>query len=272
MEEHVRGITRFANHLLGPSALSLLHVLHITPDNEELPIPQHVVMALLVVIVGTILALILRARLSVEKPGAMQQTAELLLTNPLAFGINDIVSENTGHEWKRYVPLVGSVGLFVLLANLFGAFPFLAAPTSVYSVPLAAALIAFLYSNWQGIRQHGALGYLKTFSGGVDWWLTPLIFPVEIISTCARLLSLSVRLWANIFASDMIYSLFLGLFAAGFGSAWEKSPVLGVIVGIFPALIPLAFIGLHIFVSIIQAYVFTILPSVYIGLATAEEH
>ncbi|HEY6126907.1 MAG TPA: F0F1 ATP synthase subunit A [Candidatus Acidoferrum sp.] len=272
MEEHVLGITRLVNQLFGPLALSLLHALHIAPGSEELPIPQHVVMAFLVVVIGTILALILRARLSVEKPGAMQQAAEFLLTNPLAFGINDILAENTGHEWKRYVPLVGSLGLFVLLGNLFGAFPFLAAPTSAYSVPLAAALIAFLYSNWQGVRHHGALGYLKTFSGGVDWWLTPLIFPVEIISTCARLLSLSVRLWANIFASDMIYGLFLGLFAAGFGSAWEKSPVFGVIVGVLPALIPLVFIGLHIFVSIIQAYVFTILPSVYIGLATAEEH
>src|SRR5262249_49282317 len=101
---------------------------------------------------------------------------------------------------------------------------------------------------------------------------TPLIFPVEIISTCARLLSLSVRLWANIFASDMIYVLFLGLFAGGFTAGWEQSPVLGLAVGIFPVLAPLLFIALHIFVSIIQAYVFTILPSVYIGLATADEH
>jgi F-type H+-transporting ATPase subunit a len=85
-------------------------------------------------------------------------------------------------------------------------------------------------------------------------------------------LSLSVRLWANIFASDLIYGVFLGLFAQAFGSAWSWSRPAGLVVGIFPALIPLAFIGLHIFVSIIQAYVFTILPSVYIGLATADEH
>ena len=105
-----------------------------------------------------------------------------------------------------------------------------------------------------------------------DWWLVPLIVPVEILSTCARLLSLTVRLWANIFASDMIYGLFLSLMLAPAVWGWEKSPVLGVILGIFPALIPLAFIGLHIFVSIVQTYVFTILPAVYIGLATAEEH
>src|ERR1041385_3146745 len=222
MAEHPTWLTQFVNHLFGHYAAALLAALHIQPKNPELPIPEQVIMAFVAVIIGTILALVLRSRLSVEKPGAMQQVAETLLTNPLAFGINDILAENTGHEWKRYVPLVGSLGLFVLLGNLFGAFPFLTAPTSAYSVPLAAALIAFLYSNWQGVRHHGALGYLKTFSGGVDWWLTPLIFPVEIISTCARLLSLSVRLWANIFASDMIYGLFLGLFAAGFGSEQPK--------------------------------------------------
>ncbi len=78
--------------------------------------------------------------------------------------------------------------------------------------------------------------------------------------------------WRNIFASDMIYGLFLSLTLAPVVWGWEKSPVLGVILGIFPALIPLAFIALHIFVSIVQTYVFTILPAVYIGLATAEEH
>ena len=272
MEEHVLWLTRGVNHVLGPLALSLLHALHITPENPELPIPQRDVMALLVVIVGTILALIVRARLSVEKPGPTQQVAELLFTNSLGFGINDILSENAGHEWKRHVPLVGSVGIFILLANLFGSFPFLAAPTAVYNVPLGAAAVIFVYFNWQGIRHHGTVGYLKSFTGGVDWWLTPLIFPVEIFSTCARLLSLSVRLWANIFASDLIYGVFLGLFAQAFGSAWSWSRPAGLLVGIFPALIPLAFVGLHIFVSIIQAYVFTILPSVYIGLATADEH
>jgi F-type H+-transporting ATPase subunit a len=272
MEEHVLWITKLVNHLLGPIAMSMLHVLHVTPDNPELPIPQQVAMSLLVVIVGTMLALLVRSKLSVEKPGAMQQVAELLLSNSFGFGINDILSENAGHEWKKHVPLVGSIGLFILLANLFGAFPFLAAPTTVYSVPLAAAIIVFLYFNWQGVRHHGGGGYLKSFTGGVDWWLTPLIFPVEIFSTCARLLSLSVRLWANIFASDLIYGVFLGLFVQAFAGAWGWSRPVGLFVGIFPALIPLAFIGLHIFVSIIQAYVFTILPAVYVGLATADEH
>jgi F-type H+-transporting ATPase subunit a len=111
-----------------------------------------------------------------------------------------------------------------------------------------------------------------SLTGGLDWWLMPLILPVEILSICARLLSLTVRLWANIFASDMIYALFLGLFVGPTLWGWGKSPVLGTVLGVLPALIPLAFIALHIFVSIVQTYVFTILPAVYIGLATADEH
>jgi F-type H+-transporting ATPase subunit a len=174
------------------------------------------------------------------------------------------------------VPIVGSVAIFVLVSNLFGVFPFFTSPTATVSVPLACAIITFLYFNWQGIRHHGVGGYLLTFAGSPKglsgWLLAVLLFPVEIISTTARLLSLTVRLWANIFASDMIYGLFLGLFAGPAVWGWAKSPVLGVILGVLPALIPIAFIALHIFVSVVQTYVFTILPAVYIGLATADEH
>jgi F-type H+-transporting ATPase subunit a len=271
MEEHVLGITRFVNHFLGPLALSLLHALHITPENPELPIPQHVVMGLVVLLIGTLFALFVRSRLSAEKPGAAQQVAEMLLTNPLGIGIRDLLEENTGHDAPKYIALVGSISIFILLSNLLGVLPFLASPTGSVSVPLSCAILTFLYFNWQGIRHHGVGGYLKHFAGPV-WWLSPLIFPVEIISTTARLLSLTVRLWANIFASDMIYAIFLSLLAGPAVWGWTKTPVLGVILAIFPAVLPLAFIGLHIFVSIIQSYVFTILPSVYIGMATAEEH
>jgi F-type H+-transporting ATPase subunit a len=264
------------NHYLGGAALALLSALHIRPTNPELPIPEHVVMGLLVLLVGTIFALWVRSRLSVERPGASQQVAELLLTNPLGFGITDVLQENAGHHWERYVPVVGSVSIFVLLANLFGAFPFLKSPTASVSVPLACAVITFLYFNWQGVRHHGLAGYLATFAGSPkragDWVLAVLLFPVELISTAARLLSLTVRLWANIFASDMIYGIFVSLLAGPAIWGWSKSPVLGVLLGIFPTLIPIAFIGLHVFVSVVQAYVFTILPAAYIGIATADEH
>jgi F-type H+-transporting ATPase subunit a len=271
MEHHVSWLTHFVNQILGAPALALLTALHIKPSYPDTPIPEHVVMALTVLVAGTLLALLLRARLSVERPGASQQIAEWLFTNPFGIGINDVLEENAGHEWKKYVPMVGTVALFILLANLFGAFPFLSAPTANVTVPLACAIITFVYFNWQGLKHHGPVGYAKQFAGPV-WWLSPLMFPVEIISTTARLLSLTVRLWANIFASDLIYGLFLGLFTGLAVWAGTKSAIAGIVLGVFPALAPILFILLHVFVSIVQTYVFAILPAVYIGLATADEH
>ena len=278
MNEAPAWLTQFVNHHLGHFALALLAALHIQPTHPERPIPEHVVMAFAVVIIGTILALVLRSRLSVEKPGAMQQVAEMLLTNPMSFGIKDLLEENVLHGASEFVPFVGTISVFVLLGNLMGAFPssFLKAPTGDVTVPLACAVLTFIYFNWQGARRHGVAGYLLTFAGSpkdfAGWLLAILLFPVEIVSTTARVLSLTVRLWANMFASDLIYVIFLGLLAGGASFGWSKSPVLGVVLAVFPATIPVLFIGLHIFVSVIQAYVFTVLPAVYLGLATAEEH
>ena len=147
MEEHILGITKLVNHLLGPLVLSLLQALQITPENPALPIPQHVVMGLVVLLIGTLVALILRSRLSVEKPGATQQIAEMLLTNPLGVGIRDLLEENAGHHALRYIAVVGTVSIFVLFGNLLGVFPFFASPTANVSVPFACAIITFLYFN-----------------------------------------------------------------------------------------------------------------------------
>ena len=276
MTEHVTGLTQLVNHYLGPFALALLSWLHVTPENPETPIPEHVVMAFVVLILGTLLALFLRSRLSVEKPGATQQIAELLLTNPLGFGIKDLLEENVHHGALKLIPFVGSISVFVLLSNLLSVMPVFAAPTANKSVPLACATLTFLYFNWQGIRHHGPGHYLLTFAGSPkklgDWFLAILLFPVEIVSTSARILSLTVRLWANILASELLYAIFLSLFSMATVAAWSKSPVFGIVIAVLPAMIPIAFIGLHIFVAIIQSYIFTVLPSVYLGMATADEH
>jgi F-type H+-transporting ATPase subunit a len=276
MTEHVTGLTELVNHYLGPFALALLSWLHVTPENPETPIPEHVVMAVVVLMLGTLLALLLRSRLSVEKPGATQQVAELLLTNPLGFGIKDLLEENVHHGAIKLIPFVGSISVFVLLSNLLSVIPVFAAPTANKSVPLACAILTFLYFNWQGIRHHGPGHYLLTFAGSPkklgDWALAILLFPVEIVSTSARILSLTVRLWANIVASDLLYSIFLSLFSMATVAAWSKSPIFGIVIAVLPATIPIAFIGLHIFVAIIQSYIFTVLPSVYLGMATADEH
>ena len=276
MEEHISQLTRWINHFFGPAFLQLLRFLHIPPRDLENPVSEYVAMSLVVLAIGTVAALFLRSRLSVERPGGFQQVAELLLTNPLGFGIKDLLEENTGHEGSKFIAFTGAIAIFVLLSNLLGLIPALTSPTGNAVVPLACALLTFIYFNWQGIRHHGFYQYLLTFAGSPkragDWILALLLFPVELISTTARLLSLTVRLWANIFASDLIYVIFIGLLLGPFEWGWKINPVLGIILALFPAFIPIIFIGLHIFVSIIQAYIFTVLPSIYIGLAIADEH
>jgi F-type H+-transporting ATPase subunit a len=276
MEEHISQLTHWVNQVFGPLVLQLLHAINVQPADYDTPIPENVVMSVIVVVIGTIVALIVRSRLSVERPGGLQQCAEMLITNPMSVGIRDLLEESVGHGVDRYIAFTGSIAIFILLANLLGVFPALSSPTSFAVVPLACAILTFIYFNWQGIRHHGPIRYLLTFAGSPkaigDWILAVLLFPVEIISTCARLLSLTVRLWANIFASDLIYVIFIGLLLGPFNWAWSKSPFFGAILWIFPAVIPIIFIGLHIFVSLIQAYIFTVLPAIYIGLAVADDH
>lgn len=271
MEEHISPITLWVNHHLGPLVVALLNGLHIHPENTAMPIPEYVVMGMLVCLLVLILAIVLRMKLSVDNPGTMQQIAELLLTNPMRIGIRDVIEENSGHHALSYVPFVGSIAIFILFSNLFGLFPLFSAPTGKVTVPLACATLTFLYFNYQGMKAHGPLGYLRLFAGPV-WWMSWLIFPVEIISTLARVLSLTVRLYANILSSDMITYLFLSLFSQGFVVVWSKSHGFGILMGILTATIPLVFIVLQIFVAIVQSFIFTVLPSVYLGLATSEEH
>src|SRR6266851_1457910 len=144
MEHHVSWLTQFVNHYLGAFAASLLSLLHIQPTDPATPIPEHVVMALVVFLLAGVLVLWLKPRLSAEEPGAVQQVAEMLLTNPLGFGIRDSLEENVSHGAEKFVPMVGSVAVFVLLSNLLGVIPALSSPTGEKSVPLGCAPITFV--------------------------------------------------------------------------------------------------------------------------------
>ena len=138
---------------------------------------------------------------------------------------------------------------FILLCNLLGLVPGFESPTASYVVPLGVAILTFVYYHYHGIRANG-FSYVKQFLGPV-WWLYPLMLPIEVISHCARMMSLSVRLYANMFAGDMVTLAFFSLIPVG---------------------VPILFLTLHFGVAIIQAYVFMILTTVYLSLAVAHEH
>ncbi|MFZ0736051.1 MAG: F0F1 ATP synthase subunit A [Candidatus Acidiferrales bacterium] len=271
MNLHEHWFAALLNHWFGPMIAHALAMVGIHLADPAHPIKMHVAMTIVVILVGMILVLLLRPHISVERPGTAQQLAEVLITNPMGFGIRDLLEESVGHDAARFVPMVGSIGIFILLANLISVIPAFESPTGEKSVPLACAILVFGYYNFQGLRHHGPIGYAKHFSGPV-WWIAPLIFPVEIISNSARLLSLTVRLWANIFASELLYLTFVALLTAPVIHLSGSHPVFAYMLGIFPATIPVIFVALHIFVAVVQAFVFTILPAIYIGLATADAH
>jgi F-type H+-transporting ATPase subunit a len=268
---HINWFTALLNKYFGALALKLLAAAHVTPENPNLPIPNFVAASLLVCIIASLFFLWLRPRIRADRPGATQQVMEMLLTNPLGLGIKDLLDENVEHNPGRFLAIVGSLSIFILFSNVISIIPGFQSPTGHPSVPFACAIVVFVLYNWAGLREHGPLSYAKQFAGPVPA-LSWLIFPVEIVSHTARLLSLTVRLWANIFASELIYLIFLGLTMAPRQALLGRHPGWALTLSIFPALIPILFIGLHLFVGVIQAFIFTILPSLYIGMATSAEH
>lgn len=271
MNEHLNWFTILVNKWFGATALSLLAALHVSPKDAAHPIPNYVAMSMVVFLMGMLLFLWLKPRISVERPGAVQQMMEFVLTNPTRVGIADLLDDSIEHHARRYLPMVGTIAIFILMGNLISILPAFDSPTGHPSVPLACAVLTFIYYNWAGLRAQGPVGYAKHFAGPV-WWLSWLLFPVEIISNCARLLSLTVRLWANIFASELIYVIFLGLLMAPSAHFGQSHPALAIVLGVLPATFPVLFVLLHAFVAVVQAFVFTILPAVYIGIATSHEH
>ena len=188
---------------------------------------------------------VVRMSLSVERPNPAQHVAEI---------IHEIIGNQAeqviGHGYERFQAYVTCIFLFVLVNNLSGLIPGITAPTTSIMVTLGLAVPTFLYYNYHGIREQGLVGYIKHFAGPV-WWMAPLIFPIEIVSHLARVMSLSVRLYANMFAGDLVTLVFFSLIPIG---------------------IPVIFLGFHIFVSGLQAFVFMLLTMIYLSLAVAHEH
>ncbi|HSZ18107.1 MAG TPA: F0F1 ATP synthase subunit A [Terracidiphilus sp.] len=237
-------ITRLLDTLFGGPVSSLQHAvgLQTTPETA---FTNSFALEMLVTLGLILFFVLVRVSLSVESPNAAQQVAEMVHE-----GIGSQSEQIIGHEYERFQSFVVCIFLFVLLNNLIGAIPGIPAPTSHPVVPLGLAVLTFLYYNFHGIRAQGPIGYIKHFAGPV-WWMAWLIFPIEIISHLARVLSLTIRLYANMFASDLVTLVFFSL---------------------IPVAVPAIFIGLHVAVSVIQAFVFMLLTMIYLSLATAHDH
>lgn len=269
-EEKVLGVTKLVNWLFAKPALALFALLHLKPTNAQYPVPNFFAMELVVFAFAIVFFLWLRARMSAERPGATQQCMEFFLTNPMGVGVKDLLDDIIGHGSERHLAIIGSIAMFVLLSNFASLVPGFMSPTAEKTVPLACAVIVFIYYHWQGLAHHGPLGYGKTFMGPVKA-ISPGMVLVESVSHLGRLLSLTVRLWANMLVGELLYLLFLGI-SISLVVFVGKHNVAGYVLGFLPVGIPFAFIVLHAFESILQAFIFTILPIVYLAFAVAEEH
>jgi F-type H+-transporting ATPase subunit a len=236
--------TELLNHQLARPVTALLRALHLEPAYPLAPIKDSVAMELLVFIFLVVLFSLVRSRLSVDQPGALQHIFE---------GLHGFIqgqsNEIIGRHSEGYTPFLVTLTFFILMCNLMGLIPGFESPTAVPVVPLGCAICAFVYYQAQGFR-HAGIGYLKQFLGPV-WWLAWLMAPIELVSHLARVLSLTIRLYANMFAGDMVTLVFFSLIPLG---------------------VPIAFLGLHIGVSLLQTYIFVLLTTVYLQGAVAEEH
>jgi F-type H+-transporting ATPase subunit a len=236
--------TQILNHAFAGPVTALLRGLHIEPAFPQAPINNAVAMQILVVAFLLVLFVIVRARLSVEQPRALQHVFE---------GVHEFIQgqseEIIGHHSEGFTPFLVALALFILICNLIGLIPGFESPTAVPIVPLGCAICAFIYYHTQGFKHHG-VAYLKHFMGPM-WWLAIIMVPIEIISHLARVLSLTVRLYANMFAGDMVTMVFFSL---------------------VPVVVPVLFLGLHIGVSFLQTYIFVLLTTVYLSGAVADEH
>jgi F-type H+-transporting ATPase subunit a len=250
MHEHELWLTaQFNKYLAGPAnafleAVGMAHGSHGEGAAHGGPWTNWMVMQLLAVAVIVLLVAFIKSRLSVDKPGTLQQMFEMLWQS-----LYDLAHDVVGHGYKPHVYMFSTVFVFILISNLLGIIPGLESPTMSYYVPAGVAIIVFLYFNYWGFKENG-VGYLKHFAGPV-WWLMPFMFVVEIISVFIRPVSLTIRLFANMLAGEQVTIAFLKLVPLG---------------------IPVIFMGLHTFVSFVQAFIFTVLTMAYVAGSVEHEH
>jgi F-type H+-transporting ATPase subunit a len=241
---HEVWLTRLFNTYLAGIGNALLALFRLTAADPKQPWADFVVMQLLVAAIMIVLFLILRGGLSVDKPGKLQHLFEMVHSF-----ISEQAEEQVGHDSRHHVVLFETLFIFILLANLIGIIPMFVSPTQFVYVPAGCALLAFLYYNVIGLKKQG-IRYGKQFLGPVPA-LAPLMILIEIISHLARPLSLTIRLFANMYAGEQVTLVFLSLTYL---------------------IAPAVFMGLHVFVSVLQAYIFVLLTMMYVAGAVSEEH
>ncbi|HEY6390069.1 MAG TPA: F0F1 ATP synthase subunit A [Bryobacteraceae bacterium] len=247
MQEHEVDLwtTKLFNQYLASPLNSFLDAIGRPVADPAHPWENWITMEILVVLIIIALFAILRSRLSYDKPGKLQITLESIYDF-----VNGQANEGIGHGAGRFVPFLGTLFIFILFMNLIGVIPGFESPTMTPAVPAGLAISVFLYYNVMGFRSHGVGRYLLHFAGPV-WWLAPIMIPIELISHLARPLSLTIRLFANMFAGERVTMTFLSL-------TYIAAPAV--------------FMGLHVFVSFLQAFIFMLLTLIYVGSAVAHEH
>lgn len=221
---------------------------HLFEQNPEL---EYVAGALLVTILLMVFAWTARRALQ-RSQDAVRPDARLsvrTLSELVVGSLRDFVINTMGEHARPFVPFFGAIFIYILVNNLLGLVPGFNPPTSHTSTNFAVAFVVFMLTHVVGVREHGVVNYLKHFWGPVVW-LGPLIFVIEAISHVVRPVSLSLRLYGNMTGDHAVLSIFTDLTAVG---------------------VPVIFLGLGVFISLVQALVFTILSMIYIQLAMEHE-
>jgi F-type H+-transporting ATPase subunit a len=240
-------IVDVVNAVLGPPVRAALGALGFHLDAVH-PIPPYMVMILIIVAGLTALSLFVRSRLSVEHPGKLQ----ILLEDGLT-ALVGMMEQWIGPKGPRYLPLVGTLFVFILCSNYLGLVPGFMAPTSSINVTLGCALTIWVYYHFQGFKEQGAVNYIKHFAlpPGSPLWMAPLMFIIEIISHLSRVMSLTLRLFGNIFGEELVIAILFGL---------------------VPFIIPLPMMLLGLITGGLQAFIFVLLSIIYLQGAVAVEH
>jgi F-type H+-transporting ATPase subunit a len=224
--------------------LAILMIPNFIPWLKGAFIPDHITMAWLVMITLAVVAFLATRRLS-SVPGPLQNLLEVAIET-----FQDFLEGIIGPPGRKYLPLIGTLSLFIFFSNLLGLIPGLKSPTANLNTTLALAIIVFFSYHYFGIREQGPISYLKHFAGPV-WWLAPLMLIVEPISHLSRVVSLAIRLFGNIFGEDT---------------------VILILAFLIPVIVPLPMMMLAIFTSAVQTLVFVMLTTVYISLAVEAGH